>query len=526
MSNSRNKIFSLLSSLALISCTVNAQQDIYIASGGNIYTHPGGQMGIFGNIINDGAGGLNHNNAGDVYLYRRAAQGTGNSRIYDGPSAPSYTGNYNTGGAYVRFWNLYTDNTTGTATPSGTPINGTTGSGQISLEQECRVSGTHSFVNGMVWTPRNKWKHAYLHYDNSTATYSGSANTIHIDGYAAKTGTSNFDFPIGDGNRLRTSGLRTPASGTYKSAYFNNNAMLGTTGISGNNASTGPYMGLIVRIDQSEFWDIDGTASSKFMLTALNSVAGYSDWNIFNNFFNSNPAKIVITGFDPWENLGISPVASSMTQDGPFVSTTATTPDGNFSAYTWATTDIVLPVSFKSFNAKTVNCRILLNWEVENSAGIHNYVLQRSENGLNFNDLAIIDPGTASLNSFTIDQPGTYAFYRIRLNLEDGSYRFGPVLPVEKKCNGQGSTSLKIYPNPVRSILQVIVNSDQISRYDIVITNLLGQRLLTRNVYAEAGANLYSIDLSGLPAAMYTLSLFSPDGVSPIKTAELIRAKN
>ena len=518
------KIIPIIFIFTLFMQKMFAQQDIYIASGGTLYTHSGAQLGIFGNIINDASGGLNHNSGGNVYLYRRAANGTGNSRIYDGPGAPSFAGNYNSGGAYVKFWNLFTDNNTGTATPSGTPINGSGGSGQISIEQETRISGTHSFVNGMVWTPRNNWKHAYIHYDNTSAGYTGNTALKHIDGYAAKTGTGDFDFPIGDGTSLRMSGLRSPVNGTFKSAYFNKNSTLGTTGISGNNAGSGSYAGNIVRIDQTEFWDIDGTASSNFMLTALNSVAGYSDWNTLPNFFASATNKITMTGFDgTWENLGISPAVSSITQDGQFVTTTASTPDVNFSAYTWAITDIVLAINLEKFNAVPLNCKTQLNWEVDNISLLQNYELQRSENGSSFLFVATIPAGNSSSNSYITEQPGLNAFYRIKLNFKDGSFKYSPVLPVEKKCNGENLLALKIYPNPVKSVLQLIITSEKKTNYNIVITDLAGQRIFYKNVAVEKGNNLVSIDLKYFPAAVYNLCLYDATNKSVLESLRVVK---
>ncbi len=332
-----NKLKTGFGILGLVLCasTVHAQQDTYIAPNGTMYTHPNASMAVFGNLINDAQGGVNHNNGGDVYLYRDAAAGTGNSRIYDGPLAPAPTDNYNAGGAYVRFYNILTDNTVGTATPSGTNINSTSGTAPIQIEQEARVTNTHTFVNGMLWTPRADWKHAYMHYE-STGNYTGTSDAKHIDGYAASTNKATFDYPIGEGTRLRISGVVGAANGTFKSAYFQKNAQLGTTGISGNNASTGPMNGGIQVVNTTEFWDIDGTASSQFKLTALNSVAGYSDWNIGANFSGLQASDMVITAFDPWENLGITGTPGTITADGAFVTTVATTPDVAFSAYTWA----------------------------------------------------------------------------------------------------------------------------------------------------------------------------------------------
>lgn len=364
----KRKFKILLGMGLLCSSVLNAQnQDCYVAPGGNVVTHPGASMTYFGDLINDARGtaatastantGVNHAGGGTVYLFRASTgggAGSGSSRIYDGPLATIATDNYNAGGSAVRFYNLITDNSVGIATPSGTVVNGTGGSGQIQFEQEVCISNLHTFTNGKVWTPRDKWKHAYAHYDANAATYTGamgsnttaSGNALKmIDGYAAKTGSITFTFPIGDGIYTRFGGIVGPASGIYKGAYFAKNAPdNSTTGISGNAAGADGFAncnGNIKKVNRTEFWDFDGTASSQFMQTALNSVAGYSDWGTTTNFNVWTGADVVITGFDKWENLGITGVPGSLTTDGPFTTTVATAPDPLFSAYTWAVAKII-----------------------------------------------------------------------------------------------------------------------------------------------------------------------------------------
>jgi Secretion system C-terminal sorting domain/Bacterial Ig domain len=328
-------------------------ENMYIAPSGSMVTHPGAQVAVFGNIINDAQGGLNHNNGGDVYFYNHSDSITS---IVDGPLSPVFTSNYNAGGAYVRFYNLFTDNNGSNALPSGTLVNANGGNGDINILQETRITNQHTFVNGTLWTPRNNWKHAFVHYDANGASYinnlpnntTTTSNRLMIDGYAAKTGSSSFMFPIGDGIYSRQSGISNPSLGIYKSAYYAKNAPIdGTVGLSGNNAQpdVAPNLGNgIVKVNKSEFWDIDGTASSNYVITALNSIPGYSNWDSAINFAGLDPNKTTITGFDAWQDLGINAMVSALNIDGTFTTTTPVTPDANFSAFTWANKSLTLIV--------------------------------------------------------------------------------------------------------------------------------------------------------------------------------------
>jgi hypothetical protein len=490
-----------------------------------MYTHPGAELGVFGNIINDAAGGLNHNSGGTVYIFRSVATGSGNIRIYDGPSAPSYSGNYNSGGAYIRFYNLVTDNSNGTNTASGTLINTNSGQGPIQVEQEIRISNRHTFTNGMVWTPRDKWKHAFVHYDANGATYTGNNNSRHIDGYAAKTGSSDFDFPIGDGVYQRISGLSSPANGTYKSAYFKLNPQSGTTGISGSSAAPSPLNGGLVKISTREFWDMDGTGASQYKLTSLNSVAGYSDWTT--DFLTFVTANLQITAWDGmWENLSIDTPPASLTTDGSFLSTASpTNPDlGNsygtnnpFTAYTWAVSVFPIPLSLKllDFTAVADHCAAKLGWTTSNEINIDRFEVEQSNNNINYHTAEIVNAknGTSTgTYSIKINQQLTTNYYRLKIIDKTGPIIYSPVREVKINCIVDDSY-LTVYPNPVRNgILNINFKTNNSGVANIWLSNAAGQRVMDKNIFVTTGSNNLSFGIKNLPGGFYLLHLQSANG--------------
>jgi hypothetical protein len=199
---------------------LHSQCSIYLSPEASLSTFPGSQISIYGDIINDSKGGFNHQNGGDVYIIRRSKNENGSSKIIDGPLSVKPVDNYNTEGSYCRFWNLHTDNTAGISSPSGTKVNTRSGGGNIEIFQEIRVSNIHYFVNGIIWSPRDEWKHAFLHYDTDSSSYQGADDNKHIDGYVAKSGSNDFIFPVGDGKIMRSCGIVAPENGIYKAAYF------------------------------------------------------------------------------------------------------------------------------------------------------------------------------------------------------------------------------------------------------------------------------------------------------------------
>lgn len=321
-----------------------SQSDIYIGSDAAIFTFTGSQIAIFGNIINDARGGFNHQNGGDVYLVRHSENGSGSSSIIDGPLSQSANDNYNDEGSFCKFWNFYTNNTVGESIPSGTIINFNSGTGHIRIEQEVRVSNIHNVVNGMIWTPRDDWRHSFVHYDTDQSKCIGLNDEKHVDGYVAKSGSSDFEFPIGDGKVLRNCGIISPENGIYKAAYFSQSPFSGTIGISGNDINLNNIDNIqdsIFKVSTKEFWDIDGTANTKIMLSSQNKLEGYSEWE--NDFKDYYAHSIVITGFDgKWRNLGIKDSAElRYDSNRQFKNTKKSIPDSLFTLYTWAATDSI-----------------------------------------------------------------------------------------------------------------------------------------------------------------------------------------
>lgn len=353
-------IFLIFSKVILFS-----QEDIYISESGKIVTFPDSQIAIFGNIINDAIGGFTHSkvlkldthkNAGTVFLIRHHKNGKGNTRIYSGPRSKLGIDYFNTNGSYCRFWNLITDNTTGTSIPSKTLVNEDFGTGNFQIEQEIRINGKHQIINGMIWTPRSKWKNVFVHYEKlleeDTVQIVGASNDTHIDGYAMVSGLNkSFVFPIGDGKRLRICGVEKNSNNKTRAAYFNVNPVSVQSGLSGElplPSDTLNYINKISKISRTEFWDIDLTDSIAVFLSANNSENYYSEWH--NRF--ENPSNIIITGFDgQWNDLGMNKVKHILINDSIFMTKTFLA-SPKYSLFTWAQFDSSIVSVNSTYNSK------------------------------------------------------------------------------------------------------------------------------------------------------------------------------
>ncbi len=187
-----------------------AQTALYNA--GNIRIHDGGNLGFHTNLINDSPFSENRGLAGFYGDQNLQVSGAIAPSLYD-----------------VEIVN-----------PGG-----------VLLNTSLNVENNGNFVIGDFQTPRIT-SDSYLNF-LPNSFYSGENNASKVDGYAAVSGTTNFVFPIGDSQQLRT--LRLNASGSIdfaKCAYFFQNP---------DGAGFNPAIRTetLAAISASEFWRLEGS---------------------------------------------------------------------------------------------------------------------------------------------------------------------------------------------------------------------------------------------------------------------------
>ncbi len=509
--------------LALLLCPFSVwsqKEDIYIDTSGKIMTHSQAQMAVYGDIINDALGGIDNNNGGRVYIFRTAAQSATPSRIYDGPNADTSTGMYNNGAPYIRIFDLITDNSTQSSIPSGSLVNASSGGGDIQIEQELRVTNEHILINGIIWTPRDQWKHAYLLYeDHAFHTGAGPNNTAgpHVDGYVAYEGTGSFIFPIGNGVVARKAGLKNPDQGIYRAAYFHRNPQLGTPGISGTSASTGPLGPSIYKISTQEFWDIDGTALTNITLGAQNGGQNYSAWDVdFLAYHNDSTIEIGIAGWDDWEYLGNQTPTNSIHAGGYYTTTTRLIPDSMgaggspYAVFTWATA-VAAKLGLDDIDLSIVehDCHALINFttlDEENTKSAHIIRTQLNGTSQEIAELPLkgntIGEQSYSFTDEEVHHKTTY-LYSVHIESLDGTVDKSKTVPFVSGCDDH--SLWEAYPNPTTGKLSLEVNADMKIK-KIEVHDISGR--LVYEMTVEPHQRKFEMDISAQPQGSYVITVY------------------
>ncbi|MFY7885723.1 MAG: T9SS type A sorting domain-containing protein, partial [Dolichospermum sp.] len=176
-------------------------------------------------------------------------------------------------------------------------------------------------------------------------------------------------------------------------------------------------------------------------------------------------------------------------------------------------TDNVLPFTKLTFTGTKNGTGNLLRWAVENELNSRGYELQRSIDGINFSEISFAQSknytNTAANTEYVYSDLRPFSgntYYRLKIIDNDGTFKYSNVVLVR----GLRTTNIAIsgiYPNPVKSILNVIVSSPEQKDVTVQIININGQVVKTIANKVIDGDNLMSININNLAKGIYTISL-------------------
>jgi hypothetical protein len=174
---------------------------------------------------------------------------------------------------------------------------------------------------------------------------------------------------------------------------------------------------------------------------------------------------------------------------------------------------IGLPVNLKSFLANLENKKPVLTWISSREENFSHYVLERSTDGINFVEAALVfaqgnsggdnryqysDNAVTNLNKGIL-------YYRLRMVDIDGKYKYSETKLVRLAETGK-TISIAAFPNPAINELRVTIPSHwqgQKIRYEVFTVNGQAVRALSRN----SAGQTETMDISSLPAGSYIIKV-------------------
>lgn len=214
---------------------------------------------------------------------------------------------------------------------------------------------------------------------------------------------------------------------------------------------------------------------------------------------------------NPRAKLTVFPVSEPTHSEATATTYSLTFNENGLNIYQWMlqyNRQSPLPVTgFNLSGRQSSSGDVTLSWKTEQEINNAGFTVQRSADGQNFNSLSFIS--SKSVNNggsnyvFADDHPLAGAnYYRIEQKDNDGRTSYSNVVYIDAKAN---HTSLRIFPNPVSSVLHIETGTPFLNA-KILIRNVQGQ--LIKQLTLSGSGNLM-IPVSDLAPGYYSARIIN-----------------
>lgn len=431
---------------------------------GNLKIHSGANLAVHGDFINSSTAGLV--NDGNLYVKKnlssnQSAMTTGAGTLYlNGAALQTLDGAqpFNT-------FNLVTGNSAG-----------------ILLNTDLTVSGAHNFTSGVINTSATP---NYLIYE-TTASYTGSGDGHHVNGWVKKNGTTDFIFPVGNGTVQRTININNlSASSVFAVKY--GSATPNTT----------QMQSPIVMVDPNEYWEINKVSGGTAQVT-LNwdrSKVTIPAWI-------ESAIKVAAYNGSVWGSQG-GTASGSIATTGTITSNALS----SFNRFTFGSTSTVLPLTLVNFDAKRKNELTEVSWKTADEHNVNYFQVERSENGVDFysiGKLSARNSGRTENYVLNDDKPlVSVAYYRLKSVDNDGSFTLSHLVRVAETSNN----NLLIVNNPVYDKIVLTAKGDLTGEFDYSIYDINGKAVQRGKVNLKTNTQVIVPVSASISSGTYTISL-------------------
>jgi trimeric autotransporter adhesin len=154
-----------------------------------------------------------------------------------------------------------------------------------------------------------------------------------------------------------------------------------------------------------------------------------------------------------------------------------------------------------------VNENAKLQWVVSNEQNIISYSVERSTDGVNFEEAGTVTAAgnqqqqTYHFTDFNAARLASVVYYRIRSNEFTGTGRYTNTLSVNFIITTVASVSVK--PNPVVNKTNLLIDAVADELVQIKLIDNTGRIIKVMNVMIVKGKNTVVLDLSSLQTGLY-----------------------
>jgi hypothetical protein len=398
---------------------------------------------------------------------------------------------------------------------------------RVTLNSPAQITNNISLTSGIFVTTSTN-----IITVNDGATATGGGVESFVSGPMRKTGIANFSFPVGKLTNVPASGPLTAAvqyhyrpiaiaglgatSFTYTAEFQRDNPYT-QGGISTDARAAGLQI-----ISFCEYWDLTRTGGPA-TITVTPSWSTHSVWpsncNTPNYVLNSAALKVVpFNGINPLPGAsqwGDADFGQSGTGTGnqTYIQTISWNSALNYNKFVLGSIDwrqAPLPADIKQFIANGKDKKVELSWLVNNNQEVRHYVIERSRDGIHFDNLKQVMARSSESRAMYADIDATpfngWGYYRLRITDLSGNVSYSAT---QKVWMGQVTTHIHLSPNPAKDRIWINLSEpEKIS--EISILNNLGQVLIKQNRLMTTN----QLNIAGLQPGIYYVRIVGQNGIT------------
>lgn len=171
-----------------------------------------------------------------------------------------------------------------------------------------------------------------------------------------------------------------------------------------------------------------------------------------------------------------------------------------------------LPLRGMELQAQTQHEKIALSWTVYGEEDMAGYMLEKSNDGRNFSELAyMMSAGNNEVFTYKYNDrattPDAVVYYRVKA-IEENTGKLYYSNVVALKPAGAANAKVQLWPNPVVSQLTVNYNATTSGTVNALLLNMEGKAIKQHRYGADKGINRFVLsNLQSLPSGTYFLKL-------------------
>lgn len=324
------------------------------------------------------------------------------------------------------------------------------------------------------------------------------SNNSYVRGPLEKIGNDAFIFPVGDSGLYRPIAISAPSSGSarFRATYYEQNPHPTYTW---NSLEAG-----LNNVSTREYWILD-------RISTTNDVNVTLSWDTNSGGVGSLPdLRVARWDGTKWTNNGNGGTTGTNTK-GTVVSSAAIT---SFSPFTLASTSIVnpLPIELLSFDATTTEEVVLLDWSTATEINNDFFTVERSYNGKDFNEVAVVKGAGNSLEKLDYSTTDYYplegiSYYRLKQTDFNGDFSYSDLRAVE--FNKGLVKGFKVYPIPViNNEFTIEFKTEAYLRVELILTDLMGRVIYQKEINNSNHNNKFKVIPSiEMPSGTYILNV-------------------